>query len=41
MLNNRIIYTGIDGVLPTDMTTVDMKPTDVEIEVSLHAHVSC
>ena len=41
MCDNRfLLYTDDDVVLHTDMATVDMKPTDVEIEVALQNHVS-
>ena len=39
--NGFLLYTDKDVVLHTDMSTVDMKPTDIEIEVSPQSHVSC
>ena len=42
MLDNRfVLNTGYDGGLHTDMSAVDIKPTDIEIEVSPPNHVSC
>ena len=38
--NGCLLYTGKDLTLYTDMSTVDMKPTDVEVEVSPQSHVS-
>ena len=36
-----LLITDHDVVLDTDMSSVDIKPTDIEIEVPIQSHVSC
>ena len=41
MKRDFLLNTDHDVVLQTDMSSVDMKPTDIEIEVPIQNHVSC